>query len=86
MNPERVTLTDEEREALADALTVPTALDPWAWIDEVAPTVERILAAREQALREEIAGEIEAYAPRSQGDGVLRGLAYAARIARGGVR
>ena len=55
--PERVTLTDEEREALADALTVPTALDPWAWIDEVAPTVERILAAREQALREEIRHE-----------------------------
>ena len=67
----------------------------------IAPAVERILAAREQALREEIAKGIEAkylgpdsgrgYDGREAPDAALRnaydeGLEFAARIARGGAR
>lgn len=49
--PERVTLTDEEREALAESLAEwhENACDA----ECVTPAVARILSAREQALREE---------------------------------
>ena len=57
--PERVTLTDEERALIATAEVAPNS-DDYDGIELIA-TIERIvtarLAAREQALREEIAGE-----------------------------
>lgn len=66
--PERVTLTDEEREHIENRLrwhfNVVAAEGKGSiyaslGIDNAVLDVERILAAREQALREEIAGEIE---------------------------
>ena len=87
--PERVTLTAAEGEVLRRALT---SVSP---MSNAPATVERILAAREQALREEIAGQIEAYARSHKvtsdwgnlyNDGVMHGLNVAARIARGGTR
>lgn len=80
--PERVTLTDEER-ALGQQHS------PHRWFREDA--VERILAAREQALREEIAGQIEARETFGKGSkDYAFGFAVArrtfARIARGGAR
>lgn len=74
--PERVTLTDEERE-LSQQHT------PHRWFREDA--VETILAAREQALRDKIAGEIEDL-PDVDGLWDLISRGHAARIARGGAR
>lgn len=83
MNTERVALSDEERHGL--------------WLREHAPieatytVVETILAAREQALREEIAGEVERKAQHlnaaeDYGRGGRDGPNAAARIARGDER
>ena len=60
--PERVTLSAEEREALGVALFNATSGDYGGeFAHPLAVEVERILAAREQALRDEIAGERDAY-------------------------
>lgn len=71
--PERVTLSAEERKALAFADRI--ALPGY---------VERIVAAREQALREEIAGQIEADCEADEPP--CYGCWNAARIARGETR
>lgn len=105
--PERVTLRAEEREALADAASgyvvgsgyyslSLSAMDGRELLDDhgMAAEFERILAAREQALREEIAGEIdtkyrEAQAGPHRGtylEGYLDGLDAAESIALGGAR
>jgi len=102
--PERVTLTAEERDALHHAGDIhgPDTCDCSAYVVECGFTdddccaglldtfdaVEAILAAREQALRDEIAGEIEAadaveYGHYARTNGHHLGLRHAARIARG---
>ena len=102
--PERVTLTDKEREALARHLYDVEgfhAADSWATetpitrgrYEALAEAVDGsrwlagVLAAREQALREEIAGEIEAHGARWDHSADWRGgVDEAADIARGGAR
>lgn len=92
--PERATLTDEERLHLRrihrDAMTVDAATVDWV-LDGIETWVLARDAAREQALREEIAGEIERKseqlnAAEDYGRGGRDGLKAAARIARGGTR
>lgn len=64
---ERVTLTDEECVAIVGASIAPDRVlsgrdgHDGSPPDVLLMTVERIVAARERALREEIAGEIEAH-------------------------
>ena len=55
--PERVTLSDEERSLLADAFDHEVEANCWreACEEGIWDVTSRILAAREQALREEIA-------------------------------
>ena len=106
---ERVTLSDEEREALA--FTAYAEHEPafahqenhtrlWETlmqqfrevVEAQRPEFERILTAREQALREEIAEQIEdliVTLHQSQDDfdrGWFGAVEHAARIARGGAR
>lgn len=81
--PERVTLSDEEVEALQGE----TGNSGHYIKGILAPAVERILAAREQALREEIAGQIEAHGAWWDHSPDWRGgVDEAADIARGTVR
>ena len=95
--PERVTLTaDAELEVLARVIrdagisgVTGDHVGPFDLARADAVLSSDWLAAREQALREEIAGEIEARAVASfdiADAGFNDGLARAARIARGGAR
>lgn len=56
MSPERVTLTDDEMRVLRAHAPASVELGEWGRL--IAPAVESILAAREQALREEIATDL----------------------------
>lgn len=75
-------LTDTEwTDVLATLPENPEAADGWE-LSLVRRTVERILAAREQALREQIAQDIEVYA-KPQVNVIRNAMKHAARIARG---
>ena len=102
--PERVTLTDEERNALAERIWTASRNDEgtisYIGANFVAASLSSaiglIIAAREQALREEIAGEVEACGTVTEDSDAPNAPAYrlgygvaqkrAARIARGGAR
>src|SRR5690606_12367979 len=83
--PERVTLTDEE-ETLASVIARGANVTPAQAEHELSPS----LAAREQALREKIAGEIEAEARPPKAMNAGKSLTLHAKlfayIARGGAR
>ena len=86
---ERVTLTTEERASLADAFD--HEVEANCWRDDcdagIWESVERILAAREQAVREEFAGQIEDEAALRDYCADWRdGMDDAASIARGETR
>lgn len=92
--PERVALTDEERLALGRHLRKRLGEDSAerryrdTWL-QLAYAADEWFAAREQALREEIAGQIEGnrIAEQLMGDADYNsGLNLAARIARGETR
>jgi hypothetical protein len=102
--PERVTLSDEERARVREYAAFwwqreTGETDEWAGLaaeereavieNSYAETVVDWLAAREQALREEIAREIEGLRTGIPGmilKAVDDAYSYAARIARGGAR
>ena len=66
-HPERVTLTDQERAQITRCLDDHGGVCREVMCDEsLDEAVRRILAVREQALREEIAGEIEATSTRGE--------------------
>ena len=87
--PERVTLTDEECVCLLESIKFYDAAPDDLWV-EVENIITTRLTAREQAVRELIAGEIEGVVVGAGGAewAAVRRVALrdAARIARGSAR